>query len=393
MKYTADNVVINGASHAAAEVISTLRKAGWEGKITLIGDEENLPYQRPPLSKAYYSGDINTDKLAIKNPSFYEMTKVGLVLGARADSVDRANKEVVLENGTRVSYTKLVLATGTRARLLPVEGADAPCIKYLRTVADVDDIKSTLAPGGKLLIVGAGYIGLEVAASAIKQGIEVIVLEAQERVLARVTSEPVSAFYQDIHRQAGVDLRLGVGLKRFVTKEDENFAELADGELVKFDCAIIGIGVIPNVELAEHAGLACDNGIIVDEFTQTEDPDIYAVGDCSNHPSQIYQKRIRLESVPNAVAQAKTAALSICGDNRVYDQLPWFWSDQYDVKLQTAGLMQEHDEVVVEGDVAARKFTVSYFRGGKMIALDAINSPALFMKAKKRICMDLQVDN
>ena len=279
MKNTADNVVIIGASHAAAEVISTLRKAGWEGKITLIGDEENLPYQRPPLSKAYYSGDINTDKLAIKNPSFYEMTKVGLVLGARADSVDRANKEVVLENGTRVSYTKLVLATGTRARLLPVEGADAPCIKYLRTVADVDDIKSTLAPGGKLLIVGAGYIGLEVAASAIKQGIEVIVLEAQERVLARVTSEPVSAFYQDIHRQAGVDLRLGVGLKRFVTKEDENFAELADGELVKFDCAIIGIGVIPNVELAEHAGLACDNGIIVDEFTQTEDPDIYAVGD------------------------------------------------------------------------------------------------------------------
>lgn len=393
MKNTADNVVIIGASHAAAEVISTLRKAGWERKITLIGDEENLPYQRPPLSKAYYSGDINTDKLAIKNPSFYEMTKVGLVLGTRADSVDRANKEVVLENGTRVSYTKLVLATGTRARLLPVEGADAPCIKYLRTVADVDDIKSTLAPGGKLLIVGAGYIGLEVAASAIKQGIEVIVLEAQERVLARVTSEPVSAFYQDIHRQAGVDLRLGVGLKRFVTKEDENFAELADGELVKFDCAIIGIGVIPNVELAEHAGLACDNGIIVDEFTQTEDPDIYAVGDCSNHPSQIYQKRIRLESVPNAVAQAKTAALSICGDNRVYDQLPWFWSDQYDVKLQTAGLMQEHDEVVVEGDVAARKFTVSYFRGGKMIALDAINSPALFMKAKKRICMDLQVDN
>ena len=393
MNKTEGNVVIVGASHAAAEAISTLRKAGWDERITLIGDEQNLPYQRPPLSKAYYKGDIETDKLAIKNPSFYDVAKVDLLLGNRVDSIDRDAKEVVLESGAKVGYTKLILATGTRARLLPIEGADAPSVKYLRTVADVDNIKSSLAPGAKLLIVGAGYIGLEVAASAIKQGVEVTVLEAQDRVLARVTSEQVSEFYQDIHRAAGVDLRLGVGLSRFVAKGEDNFAELSDGELLKFDCAIVGIGVIPNVELAEQAGLLCDNGIVVDEFTRTEDPDIYAVGDCSNHPSQIYKRRIRLESVPNAVAQAKTAAMSICGDDRVYDQLPWFWSDQYDVKLQTAGLMQGHDDVLVEGDVAARKFTVSYFRDGKMIALDAINSPALFMKAKKRICADLQGEN
>jgi len=284
------------------------------------------------------------------------------------------------------------LATGTRARILPVEGADASCIKYLRTVTDVDEIKDSLKPGSKLLIVGAGYIGLEVAASAVNQGITVTVLEAQERVLARVTSEPVSKFYQDMHRAAGVDIRLGVGLKRFVYKQDGNFAELDNGELIQFDCAIVGIGVIPNVELAEQAGLECDNGIVVDEYTRTKDLDIYAVGDCSNHPNPQYKRRIRLESVPNAVAQAKTAALSICGDNVIYDQLPWFWSDQYDVKLQTAGLMQGHDEVIVEGDIKARKFSVAYYSEGKLIALDAINSPAAFVKAKKRIYLELSDD-
>ncbi|NNC99066.1 MAG: FAD-dependent oxidoreductase [Gammaproteobacteria bacterium] len=389
MKNISENVVIVGASHAAAEAISTLRRAGWEGQITLIGDEVHLPYQRPPLSKAYYKGDVVADKIAIKGANFYEVAKVDLVLGKRAESIDRVSKVVILDDGTQVKYSKLILATGTRARLLPVEGADAACIKYLRTMGDVDNIKASIGPQGRLLIVGAGYIGLEVAASAVKQGIDVTVLEAQDRVLARVTSEEVSTFYQDIHRQAGVNIRLEIGLKRFLNKDGSDFAELENGELIKFDCAIVGIGVIPNVELAEQAGLACDNGIVVDEFTRTEDHDIYAVGDCSNHPSPLYQKRIRLESVPNAVAQAKTAALSICGDNRVYDQLPWFWSDQYDVKLQTAGLMQGYDETLVEGDVANRKFTVSYMKNGKLIALDAINSPAEFMKAKKRICLDL----
>jgi len=392
VKNITKNVVIIGASHAAAEAISCLRRAGWGERITLIGDENCLPYQRPPLSKAYYKGDINADKLTIKKRSFYDSAKVDLILGKRANLINRDSKEVLLQDGKKIPYSKLILATGTRARILPVEGADAACIKYLRTLADVDDIKASLAPRGKLLIVGAGYIGLEVAASAIKQGIEVTVLEAQGRVLARVTSEYVSAFYQDIHREAGVDIRLDAGLKRFSTEANSNYAELEDGELIKFDCAIIGIGVIPNVELAEQAGLACGNGIVVDEFTRTEDPDIYAVGDCSNHHSYLYKKRIRLESVPNAVAQAKTAALSICGDNRAYNQLPWFWSDQYDVKLQTAGLMQDHDEILVDGDVKARKFTVSYFNEGKLIALDAINSPAEFMKAKKRISLDLYDD-
>lgn len=393
MKNSRDGVVIVGASHAAAEAISTLRRAGWKGQITLIGDEKFLPYQRPPLSKAYYKGDMSIEKLSIKGAAFYDTAEVELLLGKRAESINRDARQVILEDGEKIAYSKLILATGTRARILPVDGTDADCIKYLRTVEDVDNIKSSLNSGGRLLIVGAGYIGLEVAASAVKQGVEVIVLEAQDRVLARVTSEQVSAFYQDIHRAAGVDIRLGVSLKRFISNDEGNFAELENEEQIKFDCAIVGIGVIPNVELAEQAGLVCDNGIVVDEYTRTEDPHIYAVGDCSNHPSPLYQRRIRLESVPNAVAQAKTAALSICGDDRVYDQIPWFWSDQYDVKLQTAGLMQGYDDSLVEGDIEARKFTVSYFRDGKIIALDAINSPAAFMKAKKRISSELQEEN
>lgn len=379
------NIVIIGASHAAAEAISSLRKGGWEDKITLIGDEPELPYQRPPLSKAYYKGEVTLEKLAIKNPAYYETANVDLFLGRRVESIDRSAKEVSLDNSECIAYDKLIIATGTRARYLPVEGGDLPQIKYLRTIKDVDGIKDQLKTGAKLLIVGAGYIGLEVAASAVKQGVQVTVLEAMDRVLARVTSPEISEFYQNMHKQEGVDIRLGAGLSKFSEVDGRTFATLSDGQELDFDCAIVGIGVIPNVELAEAAGLSCENGIVVDEFTRTDDHDIYAVGDCSNHPNFIYDRRIRLESVPNAVGQAKTAANSICGKQVAYDQLPWFWSDQYDVKLQTAGLLQGYDKLEVNGDLEARKFTVSYFKNGALIALDAVNSPAEFMRAKKRI--------
>jgi len=379
------NVVIIGASHAAADAISTLRKGGWEDKITLVGDEEFLPYQRPPLSKAYYKGEVGLEKLAIKGADYYAKANVDVFLGRRAESIDRATKEVVLDGDERIGYDKLIIATGTRARYLPIEGGDLPQVKYLRTVKDVDAIKGHLVSGSKLVVVGAGYIGLEVAASAVKQSVEVTVLETMDRVLARVTSPIVSEFYQDMHHQEGVDIRLGARLEKFESGDGVSTAVLSDGGRLEFDCAIVGIGVVPNAELAERAGLACDNGIVVDQFTRTEDPDIYAVGDCSNHPSLIYNRRIRLESVPNAVGQAKTAANSICGNDVPYDQLPWFWSDQYDTKLQTAGLMQGYDDFSVDGEPAARKFTVSYFRAGKLIALDAVNSPADFMRAKKRI--------
>jgi len=377
--------VIIGASHAAAEAISTLRKSGWSDAITLIGEEKELPYQRPPLSKGYYKGELQAAKLAIKSPEFYQTANVDLYLGRRAKSIDRITKKVVLDNGEEIEYSYLILATGTRARYLPVDGGDLPCVKYLRTIGDVDVIKKSLEPNAKLLIVGAGYIGLEVAASAVKQGTQVTVLEAMDRVLARVTSPIISEFYQTMHARQGVDIRLGTVLEKFENVDNQYYAVLANGERLGFDCAIVGIGVIPNVELADDAGLTCDNGIVVNEFTQTSDPEIYAVGDCSNHPSFIYNRRIRLESVPNAMAQAKIAAKSICGEDVAYDQLPWFWSDQYDVKLQTAGLLEGYDDHQVEGDFEKQKFSVSYFKNGKLIALDAINSPAEFMKSKKRI--------
>ena len=386
------SVVIIGASHAAAEAISTLRKKGWQGTISLIGDEPLLPYQRPPLSKAYYKGEVEAEKLLLKKPQFYNDASIDLYLGRTAESINRDSKHVVLDGGEKIPYDKLIIATGTRARLLPIEGADLPNIYTLRTIADVDFIKQNLNSGSKLLIVGGGYIGLEVAASAVKQGVEVVVLEAMDRVLARVTSPAVSEFYQKRHADEGVDIRLGTTLSKFAASEAGGKAIFADGEALEFDAAIIGIGVLPNSEIAEVAGLNCDNGILVDEYTSTSDPDIYAIGDCSNHPSFIYDRRIRLESVPNAVAQARTAAQAICGENIRYDQVPWFWSDQYDVKLQTAGLLTGYDSAIVRGDLNSQKFSIFYLFNGKLLAIDAINSPAEFMIAKKLIVAGTLLD-
>jgi 3-phenylpropionate/trans-cinnamate dioxygenase ferredoxin reductase subunit len=385
-------VVIIGASHAAADAVSTLRKKGWQGAIALVGDEPSLPYQRPPLSKAYYKGEVSAEKLLIKGEHVYEKAAVDLYLGRTAVRIDRNLKTVELDGGELLDYNKLILATGTRARHLPVKGAELPQIHTLRTVADVDKIKNALPENSKLLIVGAGYIGLEVAASAVKQGVSVTVLEAMDRVLARVTSPVISEFYQSVHAQEGVDIRLNARLDSFAENANGAHAVMADGELIDFDCAIVGIGVIPNIELAEEAGLACDNGILVDEFTRTDDPHIYAVGDCSNHPSPIYQRRIRLESVPNAMDQAKTAANAICGDEQIYNQVPWFWSDQYDVKLQTVGLLTDYDEVVVRGDPGARKFSAFYLKDNTLIAMDAINSPAEFMISKKLVVAGCKPD-
>lgn len=379
------SVVIIGASHAAAETVASLRKFGWQGSITLIGDEPILPYQRPPLSKGYYKGDVEAEKLLIRPESFYQKNEVTLMLGRRVKSINRDEKTINLDGDEQLGYAHLILATGTRARKLPIEGADLPNINYLRTKQDVDVIKSQIKPGSKLLIVGAGYIGLEVAASAVKQGAEVIVFEAMDRVLARVTSPQISEFYQRIHKQEGVDIRLNASLTKFEKTASGLHAVTSEGAVIPFDSAIVGIGVIPNTELADEAGLSCDNGIVVNEFTQTNDASIHAIGDCSNHHNFLYNRRIRLESVPNAVEQAKVAAATICGKEMIYDQLPWFWSDQYDVKLQTAGLLQEHDQVVTRGDANSRKFAAFYLKKGKLIAVDALNSPAEFMLSKKLI--------
>ncbi|MGK0374519.1 MAG: 3-phenylpropionate/trans-cinnamate dioxygenase ferredoxin reductase subunit [Arenicella sp.] len=382
-------VVIVGASHAAAEAIASLRKFGWSGGITLIGDELELPYQRPPLSKGYYKGEVGAEKLLIRPASFYQKNDVKLMLGRRVEAINREIKTVSLEAGEQVAYQHLILATGTRARQLPIEGADLDCINYLRTKHDVDVIQSQLTAGSKLLIVGAGYIGLEVAASAVRQGLEVIVFEAMDRVLARVTSPQVSEFYQQLHKEEGVEIRLNSALQRFEKTNNGCYAITADSETIPFDAAVVGIGVVANTELADDAGLACENGILVNQFTQTDDHSIFAIGDCSNHHNILYDRRIRLESVPNAVEQAKVAAAKICGQDTIYNQLPWFWSDQYEVKLQTAGLFQDHDQVVTRGDANNRKFAAFYLKNGVLIAVDALNSPAEFMLSKKIILQQL----
>jgi len=382
---TIETVIIIGASHAAPDAIATLRREGWQGNIILVGDEPHLPYQRPPLSKGYFSGDTAREKLEIRNASFYEKNNVQLELGRRVTLINRAEQTITLNDNKKLSYDKLILATGTRARALNLTSANLVQVNYLRTLKDVDQIKNKLSSASKLLIVGAGYIGLEVAASAVKQGSVVTVLEAENRVLARVAGPEISQFYQDLHNKNGVDIRLNTTLIEFVKNDEDAYAMLSTGEKIPFDCVIVGIGVIPNVEIAEQAGIECENGIIVDEYTRTSDHNIYAIGDVSNHHSLIYNKRIRLESVPNASGQAKIAASHICGKDVVYDQLPWFWSDQYDVKLQTAGLFQGYDQTDIQGDIEQNKFSVSYLKGGKVIAIDAVNSPKDFMLAKKEI--------
>lgn len=388
---SAERVVIVGASHAAAELIASLKKMAWQGQVTLIGEEALLPYQRPPLSKAYFQGELPQSKLLIKPESAYE--DIDTHLDCRAIKINAKAKTVLLDTGEELDYTKLVLATGTRARQLPIAGASADYIHTLRTFADVEKLRDSIPENGTLLIVGAGYIGLEVAASAVKQGKSVVVLEAQQRVLQRVTSAEVSDFYTTQHRAHGVDIRLAAQLESFEENNDVRIAVLKDGSRIEFDSALVGIGVIPNIELAQDIDLDCDNGIVVDEHCRSSDPDIYAIGDVSNQYSSLYQRRLRLESVPNALEQAKKAAASICATEFSDNFVPWFWSDQYDLKLQTAGMFNDFDELVVRQGSDEKKISVFYLKDKRLLACDAINSPAEFMVSKKLIQQKVELDS
>ncbi|MEM6583494.1 MAG: FAD-dependent oxidoreductase [Pseudomonadota bacterium] len=385
-------IVIIGGSHAAAQAIMSLRVGGWEHGITLVEAETELPYQRPPLSKKYLLGEVSVEQMRLKPESFYADAGVELIMGQQAQRIDRAQRHLELSSGDQLPYEKLILATGTRPRTLPLPGSDEANLAYLRTLRDARGIGDGLLPDTHLLVIGAGYIGLELAASAVKRGCKVTVLEAQDRVLARVTSPVVSQFYQRLHGDAGVDIRLDTALTGFAAREDKIDVLAEGGEVITANQVVVGIGVIPNTELAEEAGLDCENGVVVNEFTQTNDPAIFAIGDCANYPSTRLGRRLRLESVPNAVGQAKTAAAAICGNPVPYDDVPWFWSDQYDIKLQTVGLWDAHDALAVRGHPDENKFAVFYLCEGRLIALDAINSPAEFMVAKKLIAAEASPD-
>ncbi len=376
-----DSVVIVGAGHAAGQAVASLRQEGFEGTIVVIGDESVVPYQRPPLSKKFLAGEIGLDRVLFKPVEFYAQADAELILDTEVEKIDRGAKKVVLEDGREIEYGKLILTTGGRVRKLDVPGASLPGVFYLRTISDVESVRAHFSNGEKLVIVGGGYIGLEVAAVAVKHGIDVTVVEMGETVLGRVTCPEVAKFFQRVHTEEGVKILTGTGLES-IEGDGHVEAVVAGGERIETDFVIAGVGILPNVELAADAGIECDNGILVDEFCATSDPDIYAAGDCTNHPNPIYDRRLRLESVHNALEQAKTAAASICGKQKPYGQVPWFWSDQYDLKLQIAGLNHGYDQVVIRGDLESRSFAAFYLKDGKLIAVDAINRAPEFMMSK-----------
>ncbi len=377
--------LIVGGGQAGGEVASELRKQGFTGRVVIVGEESQIPYKRPPLSKGFLAGTVAEESLFVSQPANMEKLSIEFIGDARVESIDRAAHQVKLADGRSLHYDKLALTTGGRARLLSQPGGDKTNVFPLRSIADAKKIQPHAVAGKKAVIVGAGFIGLETAAVLVKLGLHVTVLEGLPRVLARVTAPEVSSFFERVHREAGVDLRTGVQVEALEADDTlVTHVKLADGSRIEADFLIVGIGVVANTELAAAAGLAVDNGIVVDEFACTSDPDIVAAGDCTNHPSNFAGRRIRLESVQNAMEQGRIAARSLVGKREAYQNVPWFWSDQYDLKLQMVGLSQGYDQLVLRGDPATqRSFSAFYLREGKMIAADAVSRPAEFMLAKK----------
>ena len=386
-----ENIIIVGGGQAGATLAQELRKLSFEGQLTIIGDEPNLPYRRPPLSKTYLSGEATEESLQVMKAPILEKNRVEYRGGVAVSSIDRNNKTLQLSNGETLSWDKLALTTGGRARPLPVDGADAQNVYPLRNLADVDAIRGHCQAGKQLVIIGGGFIGLEVAAVANKLGVKVTVLEGLPRVLARVTAPQISEFFEAEHRAAGVDIRTAAAVTAIEGKPVSHVV-LASGEKLAADFVVVGIGLIANTELAAAAGLEVENGIVVDEYARTSDPNIVAAGDCAKLPSGFYQRRIRLESVNNAMEQARTAAASLMGVEKIYDSVPWFWSDQYDLKLQMVGLSEGYDQTVLRGDTASRSFSLFYLKDGVIIAADAVSQPKDFMAAKKLVAARAKID-
>jgi 3-phenylpropionate/trans-cinnamate dioxygenase ferredoxin reductase subunit len=379
-----ERIVIIGAGQAAAQAIASLRAEGFGGALTLVGDEPFIPYQRPPLSKTYLMGTFERERLFLKPEQFYAESKCELILGTAASRIDRELSTVVLSDGRSVPYDKLLLATGSRVRTIACRGAELPGVFYLRGIEDVDRLRAVFEKGKRLAIVGGGYIGLEVAAVARKSGLDVTVFEFLDRLMARAVSPPVSEFYEKVHREAGVEIRLETGVEAF---EGATHLEAvrAGGETYPADLALVGIGIIPNVELAKAAGLACEDGIVVAEnCASTSDERIFAAGDCTRHIGR-EGVAIRLECVQNAIDQAKHAALGMVGRPKPYREVPWFWSDQYDLKLQIAGLARPTDQLVVRGNPGSRKFAAFHLREGAIAAVEAVNAAAEYLMGRKLI--------
>lgn len=376
------DIVVVGAGQAGASLVARLRKNGFEGRITLIGEETAPPYQRPPLSKAYLLGEMEMERLYLRPASFYDESDIELRLGAQVERIDPAARQVFV-GGEAVPYDTLVLTTGSAPRHLPASiGGALEGVHVVRDLADVDAMEPRFAAGARVLIVGGGYIGLEAAAVAAKKGLNVTLVEMAERILQRVAAPETSDFFRALHREKGVDIREGIGLDRLLGEGHVTGARLSDGTELEVDFVIVGVGIAPGTALAEAAGLGIDNGIAVDAEGRTSDPAIWAAGDCASFPHG--EGRLRLECVPNAIDMAECVADNIMGAHKPYVPQPWFWSDQYDVKLQIAGLNVGYDRIIARpGSDGSASFW--YYGGDRLLAVDAMNEPRAYMVGKRLI--------
>ena len=382
----AGRIIIVGAGHGGVQAAASLREEGYEGPIALVSDDPHAPYQRPPLSKAYMKGEATADSLILRGPAFYPEKGIDLMLGARVVEIDRGAKRVKFASGETLDYGHLILATGADPRPAPFAGAELEGVLALRDMNDAERLKQRLAAARHVVVVGAGFIGLEFAATAAAKGCDVQVVEIAPRVMGRAVSKALSDFYAEAHRAFGVHLHLGVGVAAIEGEGGKATAvRLSDGRRLPADLVLVGIGILAAEKLAAAAGLAVDNGVVVDAAMTTSDPDISAVGDCAAHPNVFAGRRIRLESVQNASDQARTVARKLTGKPAHYDALPWFWSDQGDLKLQIAGLIDGCDVFVTRGDPGARSFSVFGFAAGKLKVVESVNRAADHMIARRLI--------
>jgi 3-phenylpropionate/trans-cinnamate dioxygenase ferredoxin reductase subunit len=377
-------IIVIGAGHAGASAVAFLRQYGFKGPLVLVGEEPVLPYQRPPLSKAWLKGEASAESLAIRPARFYEQQNVTLRLSTVVEAIDREARTVRLRGGETLGYHRLILATGARPRPLPIPGRELAGVLELRSAADADALQAALRPGARLVVVGGGYIGLEVAASALALGASAVVLEREARVLARVASPPLSEFVAGYHAAQGVAIRCGASVEALEGAEGRvTGVRLTDGTLLPCDAALLGVGAVANDGLAQAAGLTCQNGVVVNEQAQTSDPEIHAIGDCTNRPLPLYRRWHRLESVPNAIEQAKQAAAHLTGRAAPAPELPWFWSDQFDLRLQMAGLAFAPARCVLRGPPDPAGFAVFQLgAGNEVLAVEAVNAPEMFMAGR-----------
>ena len=385
-------IVVIGAGQAGGWAAKTLRDEGFEGAITVIGEESYPPYERPPLSKEVLVGKEPAESSYLWPEGSFDDWGIGLRTGIEATAIDRGAKTVALSDGGTIPYDKLLIATGGRVRKLPIEGAELDGVHYLRGIDDSAAIRADLGEGARLVVIGGGWIGLEVAAAARMLGAEVAVVEALDMLCARALTPDMAAYLLEVHRGRGVDVRLATTIEALTGEGRVSGARLSGGETLPATAAVIGIGIVPNVELAEAAGLGVDNGIRVDAFCRTSDPDIFAAGDVTNHPNDLLGRNIRLESWENAQNQGIAAAKAMLGSETPYCEIPWFWSDQYDVNIQLVGLPTGFDETVTRGDRAEDRFVEFYMKSGRIDGAAAINNPRDIRFAKRLMQAQKTVD-